>query len=161
MTLKASCLRRVVFVFHKTRLLKGGGDEGVGADEAATRWGASVGAGGGAWLGASGAVEEVVAGHAGVAGLAGEDTGVHVRLAVVGADGHAVAGHVWKTGDVKGAELAVEGVLAPGVGDLAVEHLSVLVDGGPGTRGAGGERDLEGGAVVESLGDQWRSNVDP
>ena len=142
-------------------LLEGRLDEVVGPDEAATGGGAAVGTGHGTLLATGGAVEELVAGPARVAREALEDAGGHVGAALGGLDAHAVAKHVDLAGNVKGAELAVEGEFTPGLGDLTVDHLGVLVDGSPATADARGVGDVERLAVLELVGDQRLVDVDP
>lgn len=71
-----------------------------------------------------------------------------------------MAAHVNLAGDVDAAPLA-ESVLAPGLGNLAVDELGTLVDGGPGTRGAVGERESRVGAGSEGKGNEGLVGVDP
>jgi hypothetical protein len=111
-------------------LVEGGADKVVVlANEAATAGGTGVHAGLSTRLGR--AVLEGVAELAGVAGVAGEDALLHVGNALGALDGHVAAVHVDKTGDVDGGVLAGVGELAPGVADLAVNHLGILVESTP------------------------------
>jgi hypothetical protein len=71
-----------------------------------------------------------------------------------------VALHVGLAADVDDAHRA-EGVLAPRVGDLAVEHGGVVIDGRPGARLARGEADGGAGAVGYGGGDERLHDVDP
>jgi len=115
-------------------LVDGGLDVVVGADEASTGGGTSVGSVLGTGLRASGAVDEfVVLPAAGNIAGALENAGVHVGGAALSLDLHAAAVHVDFTGNVKGAVLAIEGVFAPSLGDLTVDETGVGVDGSPGT----------------------------
>ena len=114
----------------------------------------------GAGLGAGRAVDELVIVHADVGGFADEDAGFHVADAGGAHDPHGSALHVGLAADVDDAHLA-ERVLAPGVGDLAVQHDGVVVDGGPGARLARREADGRAGAVGDRGGHQRLLDVDP
>lgn len=106
------------------------------------------------------AVLELVARHANVAVRADEDAALHVADAGGADDAHLVALHVGLAADVDDAHRA-EGVLAPRVGDLAVEHGGVAMDGRPGARLARGEADGGAGAVGDGGGDERLYDVDP
>lgn len=142
--------------------MKDGLDVGGAAHVTAATGGSAVeGAVGGALLRAVLAVDELVLEPAGLSTvLALEDARLHVGNTVAGVDGHVVAGHVDLTGNVDAAPLA-EGVLAPGLGDLAVDELGLVVDGGPGTAGTVGEGESLVAAGREGNGDERVVGVDP
>lgn len=135
---------------------------GVAHVAASTRVSTVVGALVGALLAAVLAVLELVLeparGGAGV--LADEDAGLHVRHAVGSDDGHVAADHVDLAGNVDDA-VGAEGVLAPGLGNLTVDKVGVVVHDGPSTAGAIGEGEglvLAGG---NADGDKGSLGVDP
>lgn len=143
-------------------LFDGGLDVVVGADEASTGGGTIVGSELGTSLGAGGAVDEfVILPAAGDIAGALENAGLHVGFATLSLDAHAAAVHVDFAGNVKGAVLAIEGVFAPSLGDLTVDHSGVGVDGSPGAGSARGEGNVEGLLVTERVGDERSVNVDP
>lgn len=143
------------------RLREGGLEGGAGAHTSAssrrsTVEGTIVGAG----LRAVLAVDQDVVEGADRAGGAHEDARVHVRGARGTLDAHRVAVHVDLTGDIHNTEVA-KGVLSPSVGSLAVDQLSVGIDGGPGARGTIGEADPHRLAGGNGGGDDGLNGVDP
>ena len=133
----------------------------VGANKAATAGSAVVGSGHGSLLRVGCAVDELVTGGADVAGETLEDAGVHVRDALGRLDGHVATLHVDLAGDIKGAELAIESEFTPSLGDLAVDQLSIVVDGGPATANSGRVGNVEAGTVLEIVGDVRLVDIDP
>ena len=94
--------------------------------------------------------------------LAGEDAGIHVGHAPTGCDhGHAFAVHVDQARNIDCRPWVSKGELEPGVGDLAVDHGGVWVDGSAGTAGTFGERQGSGAAVGCGGSDERRDSIDP
>lgn len=159
---QTSCTHSVLALHIKCFSSKGRLNVVVVSNKASTGSGAVPGSVLGASLAASLAVEELVVDHArGVRSGALENAGGHVGSAALGLDGHVVALHVDFAGDIEGAVKTVESELAPGLGDLTVDELGVVVDGGPATADAGSERNIGRGAVGEGVGDQRLVDVDP
>jgi hypothetical protein len=111
-------------------------------------------------LGASCAVLELISSHADIAFGADEDAGIHVANTLGSNNGHLVTLHVGLAADIHNS-VVFERVLAPGVADLTIEHLGVLIDGRPGARLAIGEGDCLAGTVGNGDGDQGLNGIDP
>ena len=90
-----------------------------------TTWHATVCAVVGTTLAAVLAVEQKIFSPTAVlAGRAGEDAGIHIGCAGRSHSGDAVTVHVDLTRHIDDT-VGAEGVLEPGVGDLAVDHLGI------------------------------------
>ncbi len=107
------------------------------------------------------AVEELIISHANITALADKDTGFHVAEAGRADNGHLLALHVRFPANVHHSIWVSKSIFAPGVGDLPVQHRSVLVDGRPGARLAIRKADGGGGAVGDGDGDMGLNSVDP
>ena len=92
----------------------------------------------GAWLRTVLAVDEKVAIGAHVSGRAHKDARVHICRAGWADDAKRMPAHVDFTRDINHTPLS-EGEFTPGVGSLAVDELSIGIDGGPSTGGTVGE----------------------
>jgi hypothetical protein len=141
-------------------LVEGGADKVVVlANEAATAGSTGVHARLSTRLGR--AVLEGVTELAGVARVAGEDALLHVGNALGALNGHVAAVHVDKTGDVDGGVLTGVGEFTPGVADLSVDHLGILVESTPTTGSTSYSRNIEGATICNLVGDQRGNRVNP
>lgn len=125
-----------------------------------TGWCSSKGTIVGTGLGSVGTVLEDVAGRADISARADKDACVHVRGARRADDAEAVSVHVDLARHIDHTPLA-KGELHPGVAGLAVDELSVRVDGGASARGAVSEVDHHRGAGGDRSGDGGLNCVDP
>jgi hypothetical protein len=156
---------RILLLSTAQHLVEVGGQLASVASDAAAATGVSAGvlADLRTWLGAGGAVEELVTSEAGHdAALALEHAATEIRCADTVGNAHGATAHVDLARHIEGGPLAVEGIFTPGLGDLApLRHLGVSVDRSPRARCAVGEGDSLDSASWNGDCDQRLDGIDP